>query len=166
MERIGKVFKKKVQEIGQFRMVSGYVRSKKLKNVVNSIDFLDCVTEKLGTETEAETAIGWLKEKREDVGRLLNIEEVDGMTFFEYTFRQEGDGGTGKTVENRKSEEIASGQAEKPALVVSTEKTKSERKARMLINSVEAFLRRQKIWVEATMRIYCPEMASAVYGVA
>lgn len=91
MERIGKVFSMKSTDNNGTRTVEGFVRSKKLRNIVNSIDFLGCVTEKLRNEENAMNAVnaynGKLNDKKEiSWGLLLNYDETRAMTYFRYLF--------------------------------------------------------------------------------
>lgn len=111
MERIGKVFKMGVRDIGQCRIVDGYVRSKNIKNIARSIDFLDVVTDKLGDKFNE--AIAHYPERDIDKGDCwgLLVEPTEKLTYFTYSFvNQPAEGPKVKT------ENTEEGQAEGSAI--------------------------------------------------
>ncbi|SHL05240.1 hypothetical protein [Fibrobacter sp. UWH4] len=87
-ERIGKVFKLGVRDVDGCRIVDGYVRGKKLANIVRSIDNLECVTDKLRNVENAESAIQCYPERNLEQGQCwgLLIEESGDRTYFCYSF--------------------------------------------------------------------------------
>lgn len=111
MERIGKVFKMGVKDIGQCRIVDGFVRSKNIKNIARSIDFLDVVTDKLGDKFNE--AIAHYPERDIDKGDCwgLLVEPTEKLTYFTYSFVNQPAEGPKEKTENTEQ-----GQAEGSAL--------------------------------------------------
>lgn len=158
MERVGKVFKKSVSVGAGFVTVSGFVRSKALRNIVKSIDFLDCVTQKLNTEDMALEAIRCFKDDTMESGGRLQIEEREGMTFFSYSFC--GGWAAPAMAKDEKANDDE-GQADGSALEVSMEVPKM----RKAFRKVSQFVKNQMNWRIATMFLYRPDLAHA-YGMA
>ena len=114
MERFGKVFKMGVKDIGTCRVVDGYVRGKNLKNIVRNIDHLSVVTDKIGDRYNE--AIAHYPERDFEKGDCwgLLVQETEKMTYFNYSFVNQPNGGvteTAKETEKEISEGLAEGLA-------------------------------------------------------
>lgn len=191
MERIGKVFKKGVRDVEGMRIVDGYVRSKNLKNIVRSIDFLDCVTDKIGENAEA--AIKHWPERKIDQGDCwgLLVEETEGMTYFTYSFAYDSklhedeikvtvmkpetpevEKKAKKDDKDDKKKPKGKGQGKKPApkIFVKKRKAKEEKKDVQTLRKekytegVKDFLRRQALKIQHMMYVYFPMQAQQMYA--
>ena len=102
MERIGKVFNKEVKDIGQCRIVEGDVRGKKIKNIVNSIDYLNEVTDKIGDRYN--DALAHYPERNLEQGDCwgLFVQETEKLTHFIYSFVNQ----SGDVVETAKADDL------------------------------------------------------------
>lgn len=184
MERIGKVFKLGVRDVGECRIVDGYVRGKKLANIVRSIDNLECVSDKLRNDENAEAAIKCYPERNMEQGQCwgLLIEDSGDKTYFCYSFVHDGseikhditEKAVAKTPGPKKEKNVAkkgraAGSAPKVFVVKARVKKEqvpvAELKKARLRDAIAGFLNRQRLFIEATRLIFRPDMATN-YGYA